>query len=439
MAFQKFILPSDEVLDVEHLAHFIAEHQRRLPRYERLKALYSGNHIIFQSPPKERFKPDNRLVVNFAKYIVDTINGFFIGVPIKTQHDDEEIAQAVEFIQQYTNQDNVNAELAKLCSIYGHAYELLYLDENAEASTAYIDPREAFIIYDESIVSRPRYGVRYYRNSKGRLEGSFSDARSVYYFIYGDKGYQITEERPHYFDGVPMIEYVENEERTGAFEPVESLINAYNKALSEKANDVDYYADAYLKILGADLDHDTLNTLRDNRIINMSGGDSEKIVVDFLAKPEADKTQENLIDRLERLIYQMSMVTNINDENFGNSSGVAMRYKLQSMGNLANVKESKFKTSMTARWRMLMSLPNSKTPKDAWMGLSYVFTRNIPSNLAEEAQIAGQLSGIVSEETQLKVLSVVDNVKEEIARKDKEQDAKLNEQFSDLQMESVNA
>ena len=30
-----------------------------------------------------------------------------------------------------------------------------------------------------------------------------------------------------------------------------TMINAYNKALSEKANDVDYFADAYLKVLGA--------------------------------------------------------------------------------------------------------------------------------------------------------------------------------------------
>lgn len=36
-----------------------------------------------------------------------------------------------------------------------------------------------------------------------------------------------------------------------------SQINAYNKALSEKANDVDYFADAYLKILGERIDDET--------------------------------------------------------------------------------------------------------------------------------------------------------------------------------------
>lgn len=55
-----------------------------------------------------------------------------------------------------------------------------------------------------------------------------------------------------------MIEYVNNDERQGIFEPVISMINAFNKALSEKANDVDYFADAYLAILGVQLDKDGL-------------------------------------------------------------------------------------------------------------------------------------------------------------------------------------
>ena len=48
-----------------------------------------------------------------------------------------------------------------------------------------------------------------------------------------------------------------------------TMINEYNEAISEKANDdVAYFADAYLKILGAKLTKEELASLRDNRIIN---------------------------------------------------------------------------------------------------------------------------------------------------------------------------
>ena len=49
-----------------------------------------------------------------------------------------------------------------------------------------------------------------------------------------------------------------------------------------------------------------------------------------LQKSTADGTQENLLNRLETLIYQTSMVANISDESYGNAtSGVALAYKLQ--------------------------------------------------------------------------------------------------------------
>ena len=59
------------------------------------------------------------------------------------------------------------------------------------------------------------------------------------------------EPKIHGFEGVPAVEFVENEERMGIFESALPMIDAYNKAISEKANDVDYFADAYLKILGS--------------------------------------------------------------------------------------------------------------------------------------------------------------------------------------------
>ena len=230
----------------------------------------------------------------------------------------------------------------------------------------------------------------------------------------------LDEWTPHYFPGVPATEYVENGERQGIFEPVMSMVNAYNKAISEKANDVDYFADAYLKVLGTTIDKDDVQFIRDNRIVNFEGDGSDKIIAEFMEKPNSDTTQENLLERLERLIFQISMVANISDENFGASSGIALRYKLQAMSNLAKTKERKFAAGMNRRYQLLFGHPASKVPADAWIQLQYKFTPNIPANLQEEAQIASQLEGIVSHETQLKVISAVENVKGELDKIEEE-------------------
>lgn len=417
-----FRISDDEVMDEIKLSEYIAKNDVLVAtRYKKLQDAYEGRYEIFDLPKKENWKPDVRIAVNFAKYITDTMNGFFIGIPIKVSSADENVNDYINYLDQYNDQDDNNAELAKIMKQYGRGYEMYYVDELGNIGITYLDPMESFMIYDESILMRPRYFVRTYKDTNNIRHGSISNDASIRYFdIDGGLKFRDDEEKAHGFDGVPATEYVENAERQGIYETVLSMVNAYNKAISEKANDVDYFADAYMKILGAKLNNDEVKFIRDNRIINFEGEDGDKIIAEFMAKPSADATQENLLNRLERLIFQVSMVANINDENFGAASGIALKYKLQSMSNLAKTEERKFTSGMNQRYKLIFSNPVSGMKKDDWIKLEYQFTRNFPANLLEESQIAGNLAGITSEETQLKVLSVVDDVKAEMDKIKKE-------------------
>ena len=410
-----FRIPKETEITLPMLQEFLDKHRHEVNnRYQKLHDAYVSDHEILHQPAKPSWKPDNRIVCNFPKYIVDTMNGFFIGNPVKTVADDAAVADFVEYIDQYNDQDDNNAELSKICSIYGHGFEMYYTDEEAELCITYLSPLESFMIYDESIIERPMFFVRRYTDNDNIEWGSISDKYGVRNFKVTGGLKWIDEWQPHHFDGVPATEYVENAERQGLFEPVMSIVNAYNKAISEKSNDADYFADAYLKILGAAVDNDDIKFIRDNRVLNLVGEDAEKIVAEFMDKPSSDTTQENLLERLEKLIFQISMVANISDENFGNSSGIALKYKLQAMSNLEKTKERKFTSGMNRRYKLLFSHPASKVPADSWVKLHYQYTPNIPANLLEEAQIAAQMEGITSHKTQLTVLSAVDDVQAEL-------------------------
>lgn len=408
------------------LAEYIAKAKAQVAmRYKPLGDAYKGVYPILSQKAKPQYKPDNRLVVNFAKYIVDTFNGFFIGNPVKTTCDETAIAEIVEQVQNMNDQDDNNAELAKLTSIYGKAYEMYFVTRNKTLGITYLPPTEAFMIYDEGIVENPLYFVHWYKNTDDEEVGSYSDATHIYYFKRNEGSYQITDSVPHNFDGVPAAEFIENDERQGIYESAMTLINGFNKALSEKANDVDYFADSYLKILGAKMDEADKLELRNQRIINLENIGGEQLVVEFMGKPNADETQEHLLTTMERLIYQICMVPNINDEKFGTSSGIAMQYKLLNTLNLFKAKQRKFESGMNRRWQLLFSHPliNGKTKADDWGKLRYRFTPNLPANALEEAQTAAQLSGIVSRQTQLETLSIVDNVQAEIERIEEEEKA----------------
>ena len=166
-----------------------------------------------------------------------------------------------------------------------------------------------------------------------------------------------------------------------------------------------------MKILGAELDGKGLEYIRDNRIINLVGEQADKVDVDFMAKPSGDTTQENLLNRLTDLIFQIAMVANISDKDFSGSSGVALEFKLQSMKNLAQQKERKMLSGIRKRYKLIFGIPTNvnASNRDEWKSLKYRFTRNTPRNISDEAQTAKLLEGVVPKETQLSVLSIVDN------------------------------
>ena len=420
-----FRIARDKEMTTDLLFDYIQQHKRDCAlRGWKLQNAYENRYPIFFEPRKPDGKPDNRIAVNYAKYITDTFNGFFCGIPVKVTSDDEAVEQYIKDIDARSNGDNLNAEVSKLSDIGGRAFEMYYLNEKSEVCMTYLSELEAFIIVDDSILERPRYFVRYYKDADRIERGSISDERIVRYFYLDDGTYKWDgEEKVHGFQYVPAVEYISNDERMGLFESALPAINAYNKALSEKANDVDYFSEAYMKILGAKVDEDDLPFMRRTRVINIPDADDTNVTVDFMAKPSADATQENLLNRLNQDIFITSMVANISDENFGDSSGIALRYKLQAMSNLFTMKARRFTAAMMDRYRVIFSNPvrPQGVKEDSWQGIHIKFTANYPANIESEAEVAAKLEGVVSKETQLGVLSIVDNVKSEIDRLEEEQ------------------
>ena len=423
-----FRVPAGTEMSISLLSELVAKHKRLAGmRLKPLQDAYEKNVYPFlMAKAKPKYKPDNRIPVNFAKYLVDTFNGFCTGIPIKVTSDEENVARYLEYLDQYNRMDDLNAEISRGADILGACHELYYNDEDGEIGIAKVDRMESFFVYDDSILRRKLFFVRYYVGADNVEYGSWSDDAFVQHFE-NRAGYRWTDEAyEHGFGYDPASEFYNNAERRGIFESELPMINAYGKALSEKANDVDYFADAYLKILGPSVTAKDTRSIRDNRIINFKGAaDGSLPQVDFLQKPDADATQENLINRLERLIFHISMIADINDEDFGSASGIALRYRLQSMHNLFLVKSRKFTASIQNRYKVIFSNPVAQThgvgPED-WMSVKVKFTPNLPADVLSEVQAAQQADGMLSRQTRLGMLSFLDDVQSEVERLEEEQE-----------------
>ena len=414
--------PKDEPITVEVLTKFMEKHKLEVARYEYLKNMYRGIMSIDDEPTKDPWKPDNRLTVNFTRYIVDTFTGYFNGIPVKKSHSDKEILSKLQEFDNLNDMEDEESELAKMACIYGRAFELLYQDEETRTNVIYNTPENIFMVYDDTIKQEPLFAVRYGYDDDYKLYGEVYTKETTY-DLNGTMGfYNMTEQAPNPFDDLPVVEFYFNEERMSIFESVISLVNAFNKAISEKANDVDYFSDQYLAFLGAAVEEEDLKNIRSNRVINYYGEGSEAKNVDvkFLEKPDSDSQTENLLDRLTKLIFQTTMVANISDESFGSASGISLAYKLQAMSNLALSFQRKFQSSLNGRYKLFCELSTNVSNRDAWKDIEYTFTRNEPKDIKEQAETANILKGITSEETALSVISVIPDVQAEMKKIKKE-------------------
>ena len=138
------------------------------------------------------------------------------------------------------------------------------------------------------------------------------------------------------------------------------------------------------------------------------------------------------------------MVANLSEEDFGNASGTALAFKLQAMDNLAKMKDRKMQSALNRLYEIVFNVPMATVSSDGWTGIKYQFTRNVPRNILEEAQIVARLSGQVSDATKLSVLSIVDNPQDELKKMEKEEESSsllskkiaLNERMTDKDLKS---
>ena len=398
--------------------------QTELPRMEKLKDYYLNKTDILKRVVEDPSKPNNKIAHPYAQYITDTLTAYFMGEPIV--YTSEENIDPLKFILEYNDEQDENMELAKAASIFGRAWEMLYMDLDGSIRFKQIDSREIIPVYDVTLDNDLLYVIRFYKEyniMKDRYETIIEvyTKTEIINYVAAEVIGELTEvgRKSHAFKEVPFVEYKNNEDNMGDFESIISLIDAYDALVSDSLNDYDYFCDAYLALYGYTADADDVKAMKENRVLLMDQGTS----AEFLTKNgdsagiDAEKT------RVENDIHKFSKCPNSSDENFsGNTSGVAMKYKLFGTENLGSIKERKFKRGLQRRLELLsniLSVTASYTLD--WLGVVITFTRNLPVNEDDLTTLVRNLNGVVSKKTLLSQLPFVEDADNELAQLQAEQ------------------
>lgn len=440
-----FTADKDSKITQELLLAAIQYNEDQKKRYQRLGDYYLGKHDIL-TRSKDDFVSNNKLVINHAKYIVDTNIGYLLGNPVEYQASKGiDIEKVLDAYKKQTIND-LDSEIAKGAGIFGSHYEYIYADEDSVPKSAKIDVRNAVIIYDSTIEHQKMYGLIYSPVFTGGVSNSVeyysvlvADKFKVDYFKVSKKVFtKIETTLPHAFGDVPLIEYRNNPECQGDFEQVVSLIDAYNILQSDRINDKEQLVDAILCLYGMDMDDNQRQMLMDSRVLS---GIPEEAKAEYLTKSLNEGEVDILRKNIEGDIHKISMTPNMSDENFvGNSSGVAIRYKLLAFEQNIKNKQRYMEKGLMERFKLYNQFLATRSgikivPIEE---VDVIFKRNLPSNDLETSQIILNLMDLVDKETLVGQLSFIKDAKEIVALKEKETEQVNDPNYSDNQVTDAN-
>ena len=398
-----------------------------LPRLLELENYYNTKNKIVNRVMADPAKPNNKLANPYASYITDTLTGYFVGEPITYNSNDEVLLQDLSMIFEYNDEADENMELAKNASIYGVAYEMLYFsEEDKMIRFKPLSPKEVIPIFDKSVESNLLAVIRYYDDYNVVEDKTYTIIEVInntevvrYQTSQGSTSLTLLEQYPHYFGMVPIAIYKNNEEERGDFEPVISLIDAYDTMESDSVNDFAYFVDCYLALYGFTAEAEDVQKMKENRILLMDDGTK----AEWLIKNSNDTTIENMKNRLDTDIHKFAKCPNLADKEFAsNASGIAIKFKTLGTENLVSIKERKFKRGLQQRLELISMISSVLREGFDWRAIDIVFSRNLPTNDMDIANMVNSLRDIVSDETLLAQVPFVEDVQAEMERIDEQRE-----------------
>lgn len=420
-----YTLPKDTELTGTILAQLIEAHKNDIATFATLESYVDDN------PKISRDLPNALLTIhNFAQYITSINAGYLLGNPVEYTANDKTNLDPI--MDSYRSQaiDELDSDLETDCSMFGQAFENLFVDETSTLLSAKLSVYNTIVIYDTTFKHNKLYAVYYApqfdsqgREIKDKYDVTIWDDTKVMSRTL-DRGNLIEDDEstdvPHFFKEVPVVHYMNNKRLKGDYEPVISLIDAYNILQSDRVIDREKLVDAILAFYGSTLTPEDQQAIKDNRVIGMPKDAKAEYIVKNINESDTDVLRKTIAAD----IHKFSMTPDLTDDSFGNApSGVSILYKLLAFEQNIKSKERQFEAGLKDRFRMYATVLTTQSKLTGGVdikNIDIVFKRALPKNDLETSTMINNLEGVVDDETLIGQLSFVKDASEVVKKVAKE-------------------
>lgn len=235
-------------------------------------------------------------------------------------------------------------------------------------------------------------------------------------FLVDTESTQNTDTLSHDFKVVPFIPFFNNDLRTSDLEKIKSLIDTYDKTYSGFANDLEDIQEIIFVLSGYEGESlkDFLGNIKKYKSIKVSG--DEGGAVNTLTIDIPVEARDKLLTMTRKAIFEQGQGVDPDPQNFGNASGVALKYLYSLLELKAGLMETEFKLGFGTLIRAICKHLNIECKQ-----IIQTWTRTAIQNDLEQSQICQNSLEVVSMRSIRKAHPLVEDIAAEEKQIEKEQ------------------
>ncbi|MFP3390615.1 phage portal protein [Brevibacillus sp. SIMBA_040] len=439
----------------------ISKHKGR--NYALMRQYVDGDQDILHRA-EDKGKPNNKIVLNFARKIIDFGTSYIASNPIRYSANEagtevDELTKKLQTVLMDNDEESLSYDIIEDGSIDGEVFEYYYFDEDGQICIAEFKADECIAVYDTTVKAKLIAVIRYYtltdasRNHKTLIVEVYDENEITYLRQEGAALVLDTswENNPTLHkitvlakdqDGkvmqksvVPWTHFVNRRrkhqtnrddgmvEGMGDLADLKPLMDAINKAVTGKVDVQEYFKNPKVLFEDLDLDELILYDPEGNLITDVEKKKeylakmwaTSQILVGGKAVPITwdlqDQHEENTINRLIESLLDQTGTPHLRPDQVGTApSGIALKIIFYHADIKAGMKMRQYGKGFRNRVRILTGMLNQKYRKQwDYQLIDVKFSKNMPVNLVEMVEIVTKLVGQLSHEERLALLPFVDD------------------------------
>lgn len=428
-------------MDINKIKRIITQDYKRREQITVEKKYYENDNIIkttgiLPADTDPLRNADNRVSHNFHQLITDEKVAYMFTNPVLFDVGDKGINKQITEVLG----DDFKSESAYLCTNatnnkVGWLHYWIDSDDNT-FQYATVETEQCIPVFDGNLKKKLIGFYRYYEVSEEDkrckvqkyvvFENWTNNHCEKYTFKGNLSGTGLTylpdrfDEFDHELKDVPFIEFKNNRNMISDLKKYKDLIDIYDKVMSGYANDLEdiqqliyilenYGGEDLKEFLGELKRFKTVKT--ETGVDGRTNGGLKTLSIEIPVE-----ARNSILEILKKQIYESGQALQQDNEDFGNASGVALKFFYRKLELKAGLTQIEFEKGFNKLIRAIMKFLNIADWKTK--PITQTWTRNMISNDLENAQIANESksSETISDETIVKNHPWVENPEEELKK-----------------------